>query len=44
LERVLSALEGAAIAGRTVKAELSRGGLRERDFLDPGEAEDVDAV
>jgi hypothetical protein len=44
LERVLSALEGATIAGRTVKAELSRGGLREKDFADPGEAEDVDAV
>jgi ATP-dependent RNA helicase DeaD len=41
LDRVLSALDGATVAGRTVKAELSRGGTGDRTSDD---AESDDAV
>lgn len=40
LDRVLSALDGATVAGRTVKAELSRGGTDR----EPDDAESDDAI
>jgi ATP-dependent RNA helicase DeaD len=40
VDRVLSALDGATVAGRTVKAELSRGGTDR----EPDDAESDDAI